>query len=257
VAGLVHSTFDAVVDASIRQMEAFAELVSAVAKDVDEFTRDNVTLNQARDHLAQQHPKDLRVDVPSDGGQPQLRVLAAEDEEPPGWLADYGLDGEPLTDELVEQQLVPAARRSVGENRLKTLATLVLLGMNRINVKDGKISARVRFRAAANDSLGVQYASGQDPQTWGARAAGPANHSTMISTVGVNAQADTDLRAELFGQVEINFVSETLPLDRFADSARMSLLQRNARVNAPPAAAAPPAQAVLAPAPAPPPEPTP
>jgi hypothetical protein len=51
VAGLVHGTFDAIVDATIRQMEAFADLVSAVAKDVDSFTRDNVTLNQSLDSV--------------------------------------------------------------------------------------------------------------------------------------------------------------------------------------------------------------
>ena len=258
VAGLVHGTFDAVVDASIRQMEAFADLVSAVAKDVDEFTQENVTANQARDYLAAQHPQDLRVDVPATGGQPRLALTANEEDEPPAWLADYGLEGETLDDDLVEQRLVPAARRAVGESRLKTLATLVLLGMNRINIKDGKISARVRFRAAATDNVGVQYATGQDPQTWGARGAGATNHSTLVSTIGVNAQSETDLKAELFGQVELNFVSESLPLDRFADSARMTLLQRNARWSGPGAAAtaAPPATPALpaptAPAPPPP-----
>src|SRR5258708_9302709 len=49
VAGLVHGTFDAIVDATIRQMEAFADLVSAVAKDVDQFTPQNVTTNHVRD----------------------------------------------------------------------------------------------------------------------------------------------------------------------------------------------------------------
>src|SRR2546422_5316306 len=44
VASLVHGTFDAIVDASIRQMESYASLVSAVAKSVEEFTADNVTL---------------------------------------------------------------------------------------------------------------------------------------------------------------------------------------------------------------------
>src|SRR5262245_1054691 len=61
VANLIHGTFDAIVDASIRQMEAFAELVSAVAKDVDRFTSENVTPNQVRDWLVQQYPRDLEL----------------------------------------------------------------------------------------------------------------------------------------------------------------------------------------------------
>jgi hypothetical protein len=240
VAGLIHGTFDAIVDASIRQMEAFADLVSAVAKDTEQFTRDNISANQARDWLAERYPKDLVLDL---SGGPRLlpRQSASDsDEEPPSpdWLADFGLDDEPLTAELIEEQLIPAARRHVGEDRLQMLATMVLLGMNRVIVRDGSISARVRFRAVARDKAAVDYAVAQDPggSAWGQRGnATYAQHSTMISTVGVNVQAETELKAELFGEVKINFASETLPLERFADQARVTLLQRNAR---PPGSAA-------------------
>jgi hypothetical protein len=250
VAGLVHGTFNAVVDASIRQMEAYADLVSAVAKDAEQFTQDNVTANQARDWLAQRHPNDLALALPSGpgGGEPRLRrrqPQAQDGETPPEWLADYGLEGEELTDELIEESLVPAARRAVGEQRLQTLATMVLMGMSRINVKDGTVAARVRFRAAARDKAAVDYAISQDPgggQSWGSRgSASYAPPATMVSTVGVNVQADTELKAELFGEVRINFVSETLPLDRFVGPAELALLQRHARpgaAGAPPAAAA-------------------
>jgi hypothetical protein len=275
VAGLVHGTFDAIVDATIRQMEAFADLVSAVAKDVDRFTADNVTPNQVRDWLVQQYPADLRLEIPNGTGPGQPRLRAAgppadgEDGPSPAWLADFGLDGEPLTDELIEEHLVPLARRTVGENRIQTLATMVLLGMSRVNVKDGSISARVRFRAAARDAAHVDYAVSQDPggsAGWGTRGAAAYDpHTTMVSTVGVNVQADSELKVELFGAVQINFVSETLPLDRFVDQAGLTLLQRNARwaqgtgqqpapagegaplLAAPPAAVAPPAAAAPVP----------
>jgi len=262
VAGLVHGTFDAVVDASIRQMEEFANLVSAVAKDVDAFTQENVTPNQARDYLVERHPGDLQLDLPRQGEErePALRVRGSSNGDgppSPAWLADYGLAGEQLTDDVVEERLVPAARQRVGETRLQTLATMVLLGMNRVNVRDGKVSARVRFRAAATDKTHVDYASSNDPGgggDWGTRGSSTyVDHQTMISTVGVNAQADTDLKVELFGEVEINFVSETLPLDRFADAAKMSLVQRNSRARqtappAPPAPTTPPPVAPAAPA---------
>jgi hypothetical protein len=237
VASLIHGTFDAIVEASIRQMEEFADLVSAVAKDIDQFTSDNVTPNQARDMLVQRHPGDLVLELPTTaGGEPRVRVRAPEgDEASPPWLAEYGLEGEQLTDELVEQSLVPVARRSVGESRMQLLATMVLLGMNRVVVRDGSVSARVRFRAAALDHATVDYAVSQDPggaSSWGQRGnAMYAGASTMVSTVGANVQSDTDVKAELFGEVKINFVSETLPLDRFVDSAKMTLLQRNSRTN--------------------------
>jgi hypothetical protein len=233
VAGLVHGTFDAMVDASIRQMETYADLVSTVARGLDAFTRDNVSRGQVIDWLSERYPRDLERDVPLDGsGEARLVVRAGgdEDERRPAWLADFGLADEPLSDELVEEQLVPAARQALGESRLKSLATMVLLGLNRIVVKDGTISARVRFRAAAKDTAKVAYATGQEPASpWGERGGySYAPPSTMVSTVGVNVQAESDLKVELFGEVKINFASETLPLDRFANAAQLQLLESHA-----------------------------
>ena len=85
VAQLVHGTFDAIVDASIRQMESYSSLVSAVAKTVDQFTEENVTPNQARDWLATRYPGDVSVaaaDAPNSAA-PQL-VPRAEGLTPPG-----------------------------------------------------------------------------------------------------------------------------------------------------------------------------
>ncbi|MCB0208142.1 MAG: hypothetical protein KDJ52_02355 [Anaerolineae bacterium] len=251
VASLIHGAFDAIVDASIRQMEAYADLVSAVAKDVDRFTSDNVTTNQVRDWLVERFPSDIRLDL--SGSQPQLRAKpsAEGDARSPAWLEDYGLAGEELSDELLEDQLIPLARRRIGEQRLQTLATMVLLGMNRIVIQDGTISAKVRFRAAARDRAQVDYAQSSDPGgvggSWGSR--GNYNQaSMMVSTVGANVQADTELKAELFGEVKINFASETLPLENFADAAQMLLVQRHARQPALPLVQQPPAQPQLPPA---------
>ena len=49
---------------------------------------------------------------------------------------------------------------------------------------------------------------------------------TKVSTVGVNVQTDSQLKAELFGQVKLDFASETVPLERFIDEARRTLLER-------------------------------
>ena len=164
VASLIHGTFDAMVDSSIRQMQAYADLVAAVAKPLDQFTQENVSANQARDYLVEQHPRDVMlVDA---GGELLLAPVPREgDEEPasPRWLVDYGHAGAELTAEFLEDELLPAAREKAAKSRLQTLATMVLMGINRIIVKDGTIGARLRFRAAASDRAAVQYASGGDP----------------------------------------------------------------------------------------------
>ena len=90
VAGLIDGVFNAIVTASIKQMEAYAELVKNVAKSVDEYMKDNVTENQARDYLAEQYPEHLEVDTT--GEQPKLKPEQGADEDSlPDFMKDLGL----------------------------------------------------------------------------------------------------------------------------------------------------------------------
>ncbi len=237
VASLIHGTWDAMVDSSIRQMEAFSDLVSAISKPLEQFRDENISVNQAKDWLVSQHPGDLEL-AQDDGGYAVLPRGSDDtfgDELSPDWLAEFDLAGESLNSELIDGQLVPRARDRMALDRMQTLATLVMLGLNRIKVDDGSITARMRLRAAAADHSGVDYAVSDDPAgsssgSWATRGSTTYQASTTkVSTVGVNAQTDSSLVADLFGQVKINFSSETLPLDRFVDDAQQTLLERAAR----------------------------
>jgi hypothetical protein len=253
VAQLVHGTFDAIVDASIRQMESYSSLVSAVAKTVDQFTEENVSANQARDWLATRYPGDLKLLLP-DGVRSEPELAPQAEGLEPAWLREFGVEGEELTSELIEQRVLPQVRTHIGAERQQLLATMVLLGMNRVAVRDGSISAKVMFRATARDAAGVQYATSSDPKAvgnWGARGSQTysGEGSTMVSTLAVNAQNESNVRADLFGEVKLNFVSETLPLERLADSAKIALVQRNSPPlrSAPAATPATPAAPAAAP----------
>jgi len=258
VAQLVHGTFDAIVDASIRQMESYASLVAAVAKTTEQFTEENVSDNQARDWVAQKYPGEVTLLLPrgSDDAQRQPMLAPRAEGLTPAWLADYGVGDQELDSELLESVVLPRARRQLGTERQQLLATLVMLGLNRVAVKDGSISAKVMFRATANDKAVVQYAQGNDPSAaasgnWGSRGSLGSSQgvSTMVSTLNLNAQSDTSLSATMFGEVRLNFVSETLPLDKLADSAKLNMVQRHAVLgprSAPPAPAAAPAQVLPA-----------
>lgn len=229
VAQLVNGTFDAIVDASIRQMESYSSLVSAVAKTVDQFTEENVSPNQARDWLAQHYPAEIVLMLPT-AEEPEPHLVPRSEGLSPAWLADFGLEGQELSTELLESTLVAQVRRRVGSERHQLLATMVLLGINRVTVRDGSISAKVMFRAAAQDSAKVAVsADPPKPGNWGERGSQTyGGASTMVSTLAVNAQSDTSIRADLFGEVKLNFVSETLPLDKLADAAKIALVQRGA-----------------------------
>src|SRR5207247_4258158 len=66
VAGLVDGVFNAIVTSSIKQMEAYAQLVANVSKSVDQYMKDNVSENNARDYLADRYPGHLEVDLSGD-----------------------------------------------------------------------------------------------------------------------------------------------------------------------------------------------
>ncbi|MCB1403910.1 MAG: hypothetical protein KDJ81_14685, partial [Rhodobacteraceae bacterium] len=90
VADLIKGTFQAIVDASIQQMEAYAELLSNVSKTVDQFMSDNITDNNARDWLAGAYPQVIRLDT--SGGQPRLVPTPnAGDAAQPNFRGDLNL----------------------------------------------------------------------------------------------------------------------------------------------------------------------
>ena len=264
VAGLVHGTFDAIVDASIRQMESYADLVSAVAKQSISLRK---TMSRSTRRVTGSFRNTRRMFISTLAARraccPNRSPAKTMTRLLPGWLNEFQLDGQELTPELLEDTIVPRARLKVGQSRQQTLATLVLLGLNRVVVRDGTISARLRFRASAADKAKVEYAVSDDPGgggSWGGRASSSQLPTTKVSTLGVNVQSDAELKAELFGEVKINFASETLPLERFADEARRTLLERRAKpspapaaVTTAPATPAPESPAPVSPAPAPPP----
>jgi hypothetical protein len=102
VSSLIKGVFDAIVDGSIKQMEAYAELVAGVTKSLHEFSNANISDNAARDHLLDRLPHFFSS---SRGKAKRLPVRLAT-------------------------------------NRQKLLATMMLMGINRIVVTDGKISAK-------------------------------------------------------------------------------------------------------------------
>src|ERR1044071_1161072 len=57
VSKLLNSVFDSIIDSSIRQMDAYGKLVAGVAKSLDKFANENISDDEARDHLRDRLPK--------------------------------------------------------------------------------------------------------------------------------------------------------------------------------------------------------
>jgi hypothetical protein len=238
VSDLLKGTFNAIVDASIKQMEAYGQLLANVAKTVDQFMADNITDNQARDYLATSYPEHFQVEV-SDG---QPRVKARETDTPrPDFqrLLDVP-EGTTLDDDAAEEKFVPAARRRLAENRHQMLSTMVLMGINRIVITSGRIYAKLGFHIDAHDTAQAETASQFDFQNQtevgagggiGALFGGPSFSSkTSVAYVTSSKKGSTDsinVNTDLTAEVDLKFKSDYFPLERFAKTGVIAQIQQN------------------------------
>lgn len=174
VAGLIKGVFHAIVTASIEQMEAYGKLVASVAQSLNSFRDENVTENQGRDHLVDQFPDLFEIgksggsggfgggdafgDEGSGGPRVKLRDGVDEDKALKRVNGSIPMEGGPLKsldleDDETEQKLVQASRTQLATSRQQLLATMVLMGINRIVVTDGKIQAKILYDFQARDNM--------------------------------------------------------------------------------------------------------
>ena len=252
VAGLIEGVFNAIVTASIQQMEAYGELLKNVAKSVDQYMKDNISENQARDHLAETYPDHLEVDT--EGETPKLKPKEGADESSmPDFMKDLGLTSpvDSLDEDTTEQVLVPAARKRIALDRQQLLATMVLMGINRLIVTDGTIQAAVIFELSTRDTLtqkgtaATQFDQHEStrPSFWGWFAPRyTRSHSNFqVSTTRSEASAEEiNMKAKLTGNVNVRFRSETFPLERMADIIQPKEIAAKAPAAAGAVAAEPP-----------------
>lgn len=243
VAELIDGVFNSIVDASIRQMEAYAKLLESVVKSVDEFAKDNFTLNQGRDWMVNRFPNSLQMNVQN--GQPRLQLTPQGEE---GGLEEIqntlGLQQSPdLDDEESEAALAQRAQLEMARLRQKQLATMVLLGINRIVVTDGLINAKVVIDVRTSDiATRTNRASNYDTkETQRNRRSGGGWFSSdydakkertrtiVSSSTDETSESKAEAKAKLSGEVRVNFKSETFPLEKLASQTQIESVNQTAQ----------------------------
>jgi hypothetical protein len=263
VSGLIKGVFQAIVESSIEQMKAYGELLANVAKTVDQFAQDNISQNNARDWLTERFPGKLGLDTSTmssgfaegDTPAPQARLVVTGDDadaiakeistelqlEKP--IAD-------ISDENEEQRLVLAARLQMARGRQQLLASMVMLGINRIVVTDGLIHAKVVFDMRASDTAARQasasmfdrrseYARTSTKASYGgwmtpvkasfSAEAGTDHVATVRSSVEDTSESKAEVKAKLSGEVRVNFKSDYFPMEKLANPQMISAIQGNAQ----------------------------
>ena len=250
VTDLINGVFKAMIDSSIQQMNAFVELLNNVAASVEGFADSNLGSDQARAWLAQRYPGSFETvnDSEGDGSNGSLTggtVLQLRDgaSMPSADVlkTDLGLaEGETPPSGDPEHTLLPFARRWLAKKRQEMLATLVMLGMQRIVVDSGRINAAMRFhidtRSAAQEDQGSTFdwknqisgSASFGVGAWGASAS-MTNTIGYVSTQRTQTTEEMNTDLDLSSSVEINFRSDYLPLDRLAGPGQTDRIRANSR----------------------------
>jgi hypothetical protein len=237
VAGLIDGVFNAIVDSSIKQMEAYAELLKNVSKSVDQYMKDNVSKNQARDYLSNRYPDFVELDL--NGDKPKAKTKQGHDENNmPDFFSDLGLSMpmDSFDDDKVEEVLVPAARKRMAMDRQQLLATMVMMGINRLVVTNGFIKSKVVFKLDTKDKVkdsftqtaaqkgGEHEYESKRPSWWSSlfndrTYSGSSSYGNFtVDTVDESkSESEVKLKAELMGEVNVNFKSDYFPMEKMTE----------------------------------------
>ena len=240
VSGLVKGVFQAVVDASLQQMQAYAELLAASAKSVQQFADDHITDAQVRDNLANRYPSKFSVDTSGDG---PARLSARDGGEVDLGGAFGTSGGVDISDAEAEQALVNQAKLDMARSRQQTMSTMVLMGINRIVVTNGQINAKVLFDVQADDRAARQARAQMHDKVdtnsgafafgslFGFGGGGYTNtsHTTSVqSSIDDTSESKAQMKAQLSGDVHLAFKSDVFPLEKMVDVMGMQTLNDRA-----------------------------
>jgi hypothetical protein len=251
VTDLITGVFKALVDSNHQQMASYVELIKNVAATLDGFSDMNLGPDHARQWLVDTFPGSFVIEGGADedtdpedraeeneGARIKLRDGASMPSEA-ALRTSLGLSPEesaPSGDP--ETTLVPFARRAIARQRQQVLASMVMMGMQRIVIESGRINASMRFhidtRSAATADSASRFDFENKSEASGKFGAGPWGvEAKMQNTIGYvstqkqqsTEEMNTDL--DLNSSVELIFKTDYLPLDRMAGKGQVDRIKVN------------------------------
>jgi hypothetical protein len=247
VTDLINGVFKAMTDSNAQQMNSYIDLLNAVAASTEGFADANYAPAQSRQWLVERFPGSFEMDELDPDADPEerqeqrirLRSGASMPSEAALRAALNLSEGDSVPSGNPEQ-LVPLVRGNLAKTRQQMLSSMVLLGMQRIVIESGRITAGMRFHIDTRSTAQADQGSSFDTRTnlaaAGSYGVGPWGVSaSMSSTIGyvstqkstTTEEMNTDL--ELNSSVEINFKSDYVPLNRLASNDQAARIRENSR----------------------------
>jgi len=233
VGSLITGVFQAILNSSTTQIGSLSELVDGVGVSAEDYAS-SVDDSEVARWLVGKFPKWLKAGESPDSVEAvpgiDLEEHAAEIQRVLGAEADAS-DPSALLD---------SARLKMAQDKQKTLATMIQMGLQRIVVDEGRIHASMDLRVDAQSGSQEAKASRED---WRVNAGasgsfgyGPWGASVSASTSVGQVHSDAQLtneqigaRAGLRSSVELAFRTDQVPLDKVASRSARAHLDNAAR----------------------------
>ncbi len=245
VTNLITGVFQSISTSNLQQLESMSDLLAAVSLSAEDFAGQHITDQDATAWIAarsalfrlvdgDEGPElDLAPDADLAEHTDALRTLldATEDEV-------LGVD-----DSELAATLLPLVRRKIGRERQQILATLVMMGLRKVVVDDGRLHASMDLRVDTRSAAEQMEASRRDFRmntsasanfgigAWGASASMSASVG-YVQSDQVHTQEEIATRAGLRSSVDLVFHTEPVQLGQMATPETRRRIQSNARVPA-------------------------
>lgn len=246
--GLINGTFDALIAATVRQMDAYAELVADLAKTLTQFQSENVDEGKITAHLAarysdgaggttvrpsytfQDTPADPNAGTPAKPGAEKLAEVAKAlieetkaNKHPLKFEAPNELDQNQTSFTDPQVRLI---RTAVGEmlaiSMIEHLRAMAREGMARIVITEGELLSKLTFKVSTTEELQTQKSRLDETsidanvkgrfggKRWGVQFSASYNQLN-VSTMDETSFDAVTMNAEIVGMVKLRFRTESYP----------------------------------------------
>jgi hypothetical protein len=238
-AGLINGTFDAIIGATLKQMEAYTKLVGDLAKTLEQFKATNVSDAQINAHLSNRYPDgaggtsistgyEFKETIDSTTGvktSPDEQITAITN----ALIAETsGIGAGKLTGILlattVTDNQVKVIHTAIGSmlavDMMSQLKAMARDGMARIVITDGSVKSKLMFKISTTDtyitqakrysadSLNASVNGYYGGKNWG--VSGSVAYSQVnVSTFDATNYDNMTMSAEIMGEVNLRFKTET------------------------------------------------
>jgi hypothetical protein len=217
VRDLLKGVFDANMEVSIKQAEQYQELLKQATKSTASFVKD-VSKSDSYAYLAENY--DFTMDFGDDeagGGEPQPLLMDKDGNE---------VDTE---DSKIKAKIADA-QLAIAKERRKLLRETIMMGINRLVIDKGLVKSKVVFDIQSKSNV-TKTDQARNTKTrnrnrdfnyqsyWNKNTTYSSTDQTKETSISISTNKGTqsdELKAQLTGEVEIQFKSDYFKLDNFA-----------------------------------------